>query len=452
MSATVEDQSLPEDFICELFRQSLHDQYIRQIVVSKVKSNWLIDQAEKDFLTELKFQVEIENKRPTFGTMLIGAKANKNKELQNYISRVREFPLQDPNTLIATLEDFCRQAMFISHYDNIAATYNKKQRKKAYQLFSEAAEELQNFSLTNDMFEPVFGNFPRRQTERIIEHNSGYTKMPTGIDGLDYHLKGGPEKKELMCFLADSKGGKSFCLNHMGVNYARRGHGVAHFQLEGTKKQCTARYDSCWSGSLYSEIKAGDIDESKFVAYKKIVENLGAGEIYVYAPERFQVLNVIDLRRMIIDLKKKHKIDVIIIDYVDLLNPDDQVYKLSDERHRQINTMRLLKALAMELDVLIITATQTSSIDSENLKDPEFVIRRQDLAESKGKVQPVDYLISINRTPEEKKQHICRLFLEAIRDYEGEQVVTICQNLARARFYDRLKTINSGYFESEEAA
>lgn len=444
----VEEQSLPTDFLLELFRLSLHDQYTQQIITSKIKANWLLNQEEKDFLEQLKFQSEIEGRRPSFGTMLVAAKTNKNKNLQEYIGVLREVELRDPNTLLASLEDFIKQAMFVEAYDSIADIYNKKQRKKAYQLFSEAANEVSSFSLTNDLFEPVFGNFPKRNANRIIENSNGYVKLPTGIDGLDYHLQGGPEKKELMCFLAAAKEGKSYCLTHMGVNYARRGYGVAHFQLEGSKKQCNNRYDSCWSGSLYSEIKAGDVTEEKFKNYKKIVENIGKGEIFVYAPERFQAMTVLDLRRMVIDLKKKRDISVVICDYSDLLNPDDQLYKLNDERHRQEKTMQALKQLAMELDVLVITATQASSIESELLKDPDFVIRREYLAEAKGKVRPVDYLISINRTPDERKQGVCRLFLESIRDYEGEQVVTFYQSLRRSRFYDRKKTLNSGMWET----
>jgi hypothetical protein len=114
--------------------------------------------------------------------------------------------------------------------------------------------------------------------------------------------------------------------------------------------------------------------------------------------------------------------------------------------------MRMLKQMAMELDVLVITVTQTTVMDQELLKDPDYVIRRDALAEAKGKVRPVDYLLSINRTPEERKQGICRIFLEAVRDYPAEEVITICQNLKRARFYDRKRTVQMGFTEQEEAA
>lgn len=449
-----EEELIPSEFLTELFRLSLHDQYIQQICITKIQQNWLPTEEEKDFLTELKYQVEVEQKKPTFGSLLLAAKLNKkngsvNKGLQEYIALLREIKISDPDTIIKSLENFIKQAMFLENYEKVANLYNRGKKKDAYKEHVKGADSINNFSLTTDLFEPIFGNFPKRHAQRIIENSKGRNKLSTGIDELDFRLNGGPERKELMCFMAQAKAGKSFCLTHMGVNYARKGYGVAHFQLEGTKKQCNNRYDSNWSGSLYQEIKAGELAEGKFKSYRKIIDNIGKGEIFVYAPEKFGAMNVLDIRRMIIDLKKKREIDVVIVDYMDLLNPDEQVYKLGDERHRQEMTMRLLKELAMELDILIITATQTSSIESDLLEDPDFVIRKEFLAEAKGKVRPVDYLISINRTREERKLQICRLFLDSIRDHEGEEVITIVQNLKRSRFYDRLATIRAGLVFSE---
>lgn len=444
-----EEELIPSDFLQEIFRLSLHDQYIQQICASKLQQNWLPTEQEKSFLTEFKYQIDIEQKKPTFGSLLLAAKSNKNKELQEYIAILRETQLADPDTIIKSLESFIKQAMFLENYEKVANLYNGKKKKAAYKEYTKGAEAIEQFSLTTDLFEPIFGNFPKRHAKRVIENSKGHSRMATGIDELDFRLNGGPEKKELMCFMAQAKAGKSFCLTHMGVNYARRGYGVAHFQLEGTKKQCNNRYDANWSGSLYQDIKAGQLAEDKFKSYRKIIDNIGKGEIFVYAPEKFGAMNVLDIRRMLIDLKKKREIDVVIIDYVDLLNPDSQNYKIGDERHRQEMTMRMLKELAMELDILIITATQTSNIESDLLEDPDFVIRKEYLAESKGKVRPVDFLISINRTREERKIQVCRLFLDSVRDHEGEEVITIVQNLKRSRFYDRKATILAGLVFSE---
>lgn len=243
-------------------------------------------------------------------------------------------------------------------------------------------------------------------------------------------------------FIGDAKSGKSILLIHCGINAARRGYDVLHFQLEGTKKQVAERYDSAWSGSTYYDIKDANIDDKKFDDYKRIVSKLGKTDILIDCPEKFLAKNVDDLRKQIIEVKKTRNIKVVIVDYLDLLNPDSDRYSPSDERHRQQKTSRRLKDLAVEQNIIIYTATQASSIHKELLDDVDFVITREHLAEDKGKVRPVDMLISINRTPDERKAKVCRLYCDALREHDSGQVIKIKQNLSRTRFYDRKATLN----------
>jgi hypothetical protein len=51
-------------------------------------------------------------------------------------------------------------------------------------------------------------------------------------------------------------------------------------------------------------------------------------------------------------------------------------------------------------------------------------------------------LISINRTPDERKSKVCRLYCDALREHDSGQVIKIKQNLSRTRFYDRKATLN----------
>lgn len=439
-------EQLHSDFILELFNFALHDAYIMEMCSKHLKSNYLPSKVEKDVFTELKYQYTREGKHPTYGTLKNVLR--KDKEALEYIYQIQNTETSDVTNLLNTFEEFVKQAMYIEMYDASADEFNKGNHSRAYKVFSEGIEKFNSFSLTQDLFEPVFAGFVPRHIKRVEENQKGTVKMPTGIDELDYRTNGGPERGEYWLFVGDAKSGKSFLLTHMGVNYARRGYGVAHFQLEGTKKQSLNRYDAYWTGSIYHEIKNGEISEEKFNAHKKIVSVLGKNDIHVHAPEKFNSLSVPQMRKMLRDLKKKYKIDVVIIDYLDLANPDGEVYKPSEERQRQQKTSRLFKELAMEENVLVISATQTSSINSEQLEDPDFVIRRQNLAEDRGKVRPVDALISINATAEERKNNLCRLFIDAVREHEGGDVITIKRNLKRSRFYDRKATLTEGLFEA----
>ena len=71
------------------------------------------------------------------------------------------------------------------------------------------------------------------------------------------------------------------------------------------------------------------------------------------------------------------------------------------------------------------------SLDSDILLHPE----------DKGKVRPVDYLFTLNRTRDEEKDNVCRIYIEAAREYKRNKVIYIKQNLSRSRFYDRKRTL-----------
>lgn len=443
-----EELDLPAELLLELFRLALHDTYIRQIVTTKIQTNWLQDIVERDFLTEIKYQVEVQNSKPTFGTMMLAARTARNKDLYNYILTIKEIGLKDSVTMVKSVESFIKRAMFIEIYNQSGDYFNKNQKSKAFEVFTKGAEKLNKFSLTSDMFEPVFGNFPIRNANRIIDNSRGSDLMPCGIDGIDA-IFGGFQRKEYVLYLAGSKGAKSFAMVHHGVNYARRGYVVLHFQLEGTKKQCMARYDSNWLGSSYTEVRAGDISEIKFKSYRKIIDNLGKGEIYVYAPERYDSMVMPEIYNMVIDLKKKVDVAVVIIDYLDLTNDGQQKYNTNDERIKKQRTSRAMKGLAVDTDTLVISNTQSNSVPSELLNDPDFTLNRENLSEDRGTVQAVDYLMTINRTKEERENKTARIFVDAARDYKSDQIITIAQNLSKSRFYDRVETIRNGFWQTE---
>lgn len=273
-------------------------------------------------------------------------------------------------------------------------------------------------------------------------------RIATGIDELDQAVKGF-ETGEFILIIGDSGSGKSFLGNHLGVNAARRGYDVYHAQAEGTREQVLNRYDSCWTGSRYYDIKENEIDESKRKAASRIINSIG-GEIFVEAFEQFDTKSILDIRKSIIELKKERDIKFVILDYLDLVDPGDgKKYSPSEERFRQQKVARLCKNIAVELNVVFVAFTQSTSISPENLNNPNFVITRFHLAEDKGKVRPADLFISINRTSDEKEENVCRLYIDKAREHKGGQTIYIKQNLSRSRFYDRKKTIQEFFNEAD---
>lgn len=431
-------------FVDELFKTciTLNDKHLLQLVLDIVKDNYLPDEVQKQFLKELKVQFKVEGHMPTFGTMhqaFSSLPANKNRrEILTYLDGLKDIDELEVESAVRGLENFVRQSMFIQLYDEVGEMYNKGQKRESYNKFVKGAEAMAQFTLSSKRLSKVFGDFGSRNAKRMAEANSDANDhIPTGIQPLDKKLHGGPVAGDFVCWLGDAKAGKSFALSQAGMTAARLGYPVLHVQAEDTEAKTMARYDSAWMGITYHEIVEGDIPDNRYRAYTKLVKALGKGEIYVYAPEKFGAITVPEIRQQVLDLRKQGiNIKVLVVDYWDLINPDNQNYKASDERYRQRAVGQALKDLAIELGLVIHTATQASSVESELLNDEGFVLTREHLAEDKGKVRTVNTLITINATREEKKLNICRLFIEASREMESGHVIKIKRNLKHSRFYD----------------
>jgi hypothetical protein len=102
--------------------------------------------------------------------------------------------------------------------------------------------------------------------------------------------------------------------------------------------------------------------------------------------------------------------DVVIVDYADILKPDE---KAEAERHKLDRIWKGLKALAHERHCLVVTASQTNktTLDKPNMK-------QGDLSEDARKLGHVDAMVGINQTDAEKAAGVSRVVVTAQR-YEG---------------------------------
>lgn len=437
---------LEEDFLIEMFNSCFSNKTICDIVIANVKYNFLPDESQKKLLKAIRDSVKDTRKLPTIGGLKLFFR--KDHDVLDLLSNIRDLENKpDEEQLLHSLQQFIKESKFSELLVSCADTYNLGDKKKAFSMFSKGGKDLELFSLSASYSESVFADFETRNIERILEAaETKDIRIPTCIDELDNYIHGGFEIGELIMWLAQSKGGKSFCLAHLGVSAARLGFGVLHFQAEGTKKQCLNRFDSLWTGTTYYEVKDGKIPDSKYESLKKVVANIGRNDIHVVCPEKFDALTMVDIRKKVIEMKKLHDIKVVIIDYMDLISPGDEKYSPSEERQKLQRVNRMMKELAVEQQVLIHTATQASSVSDDDLNDVNFVMKRQNLSEDKSKVNAVDGLISINKTSDERKNKVCRLHADALREHDSGFTIYIKQNLQLSKFYDRKNTLRE-FFE-----
>lgn len=449
------NDSLASNFVAELFAAALEKRTVFDIVRQYLKFSYLQVESEKKLWQWVTKRYDRTGKIPTIGQ--IQQQFQDDENVLEKLEEIADVEIDEQGgheLIIDTFEKFIKKMKFLEANDKIADIYNRGEKDKAWDMFVKYAEDFSKFSIQDAKFETVFGDFAERQAKRKSEDWKYRYKIPTTIDEIDFRLggeNGGPETGECVLWLGDSGAGKSQVLVHVGVSAARQGFRVAHFQLEGTKEQCLNRYDAAWTGTLYQDVKLGNITAKKMEVSKRIVKKLKKSDIIVSSEETFNAKTLNDVRREVKEMEKTYgKIDVIIIDYLELLEVGDgHNYTPHEERFRQAKLAKGMKMLAMEFNAVVHTATQSSSIGEEQKNDPEFVITRAQLSEDKGKIRPFDIFITINQTRDESKEEIMRLHTDKLRDYKNGDPIHICNNFAYARFYDRKRTMNTDWDDYE---
>lgn len=433
---------LPSSFIEEFLKICFSRKHIFEIAVQHLKFSYINNEQYKKIWKEAITQYKAFNKVPSLGTIALSFK--KDFEVLEAITNIKDIDEStlDEQVLLNVYEDFIKQAKFVELNDRIVDIYNEGKKQEAITLLRQGAEEIVNFSIRDRSYVKIWDDFVNRQINRQIESLDARIKIPLGIDPFDEILHGGVETGEIMLYTAGSGKGKSQALIHHGISAARRSFKVFHLQLEGTLKQVLDRYDAAWSGTAYHSMKIGDISPTKIKALRKVIERENRGEIYVEAPEKFGTYTLAHLRRSIIEAKKLYgDIKLVLLDYFELIEPDDQVYRPSEERFRQAKIGRGLKDIAVEQNVAIITATQASSISPKDENDPNFILTRYNLSEDKGKIRPFDIHITLNATSDESRNNLIRAYLDKLREFASGQTIPIATHFKTARFYDRKRSL-----------
>jgi hypothetical protein len=225
----------------------------------------------------------------------------------------------------------------------------------------------------------------------------------------------------------------SIALVNSGVGNLKMGQNVLHVTLEMPAEKIALRYLGCltdrWISLRHkSEVKAAMIDRLQKIestyGSKLIIAEHAPGEITVDV-----VRTHIDTLRRVYGIN----IDVVIIDYLELLKPR--------EKRRDDNDYSMQKDIATDLcnlakneDLLVFSAFQTNREGNDNLdsKSDDKVIDINKVAESYGKTFAVDYLVTINQNKSEYEEGkkdgnnvnaVCRFWIAKNRG--GEKFVMI---------------------------
>ena len=229
-----------------------------------------------------------------------------------------------------------------------------------FELLDEAEQNLYNIAQNNMSrgYESTGALAGRmlKQIEELKDKKDGLTGVPTGFTNLD-RLTSGWQPSDLIIVAARPAMGKTGFVLSMARNIALDfKKAVAIFSLEMANLQLVLRLVSMEAEISGSQLRNGQMSEDEWKRLHKSVERISEAPIYI---DDTAGINIFELRAKARRMKLQHDIQLIIIDYLQLMSggPDSQ----RGNREQEISSIsRSLKALAKELNVPVIALSQLS--------------------------------------------------------------------------------------------
>ena len=222
--------------------------------------------------------------------------------------------------------------------------------KNDYGQVEHMVKEAVQIGLAKDMGTDYFAD-PRGRLLGLKDNNG---QISTGWATLDRKLFGGMNRGELNIFAGGSGAGKSLFLANLGVNWALQGLNVVYLTLELSEALVSMRVDSMITGISTREVFK-NIDDVE-MKVKMIGKKSGALQVK-YMPSG-KTANDIRAYLKEYEIKMGRKVDVLLVDYLDLLMPTSRRIAPSDLFIKDKYVSEELRNLAMELQCVFVTASQ----------------------------------------------------------------------------------------------
>ena len=224
---------------------------------------------------------------------------------------------------------------------------------------------------------------PRARLNAIKDKNG---QISTGWPTLDSKLFGGFNRGELNIFAGGSGSGKSLFLANMGVNWCLQGLNVMYLTFELSENLVSMRLDS-----MVSDIPSRDVFKSLDdveMKVKMIGKKSGAFQVK-YMPTG-KTANDVRAYLKEYEIKTGRKIDVLLIDYLDLMHPIGQKISAENLFVKDKYVSEELRNLAMELNTIFVTASQLNRAAVEEIEFDHSMI-----SGGISKINTADNLIGI---------------------------------------------------------
>lgn len=246
--------------------------------------------------------------------------------------------------------------------------------------------------------------------ESLLQNKGGLTGIPAGFADLD-KLTSGLHPSDFIILAARPSMGKTALALNIVQNVALRAHkaiggeprSVAFFSLEMSKEQLVNRMLCAEAGIDSQRLRVGEMHDEDWTHLWDACDTMSRAKIYI---DDTAGITAMEMRSRARRLKAEHGLDLIVVDYLQLMQGSGKRNNSGDRQQEVSEISRSLKALARELDVPVLALSQLSrSVESRQVKRPML----SDLRESGSLEQDADIVAFLYRedyyNPDTENKH-----------------------------------------------
>jgi replicative DNA helicase len=282
----------------------------------------------------------------------------------------------------------------------------------------------------NDFFERI---------EYLHEHRDEPLGIPTGYPDLD-KLTGGLNKGDLVIVAARPGVGKTSLMLNLAYNAAYKfRQRVAIFSLEMGVEQLVQRFVASETGIDSQRLRVGDLRDDEWANMTKV--SMQMADLLIFMDDT-PSLTPLDLRVKARRIYQEYGLDLIVVDYLQLMTSENNNGRGSDNRVQEISYIsRALKGIARELKLPVVAGSQLSRlVEQRSDKRPML----SDLRESGSIEQDSDIVSFIYRdeiyNPDTDQKNIAEISVQKNRNGPTGKInlyfdkrLTSFKNLAREK-------------------
>ena len=356
------------------------------------------------------------------------------KEITQYYLQYKDLPtLQVFKIRVDTIKNDVLKASVIEHLKGVYMKISEKDLQFVREQFLEFCknQKLKNAILESaeylktgqyDHIKSLVDNAMKAGAEKNLGHNYHTdvekrmgemcrSTISTGWEVIDSLTDGGLGPGELGVIVAPAGLGKTWILCALGAKAMAKGKNIAHFTMELNENYVGLRYDCCFTGIQFQEIKNRQADiEHKLKTIK--------GRLMVkYFPLKTVCAQSLKFHVERIQMIEGIKIDETIVDYADILRPLEKE-KNSNSYSEMGGIYEELRQVAGELQVPIWTASQTNRTGLS-----EDIVQAHNISDSYRKIMTADFVLSLMRNLNDKANNTARFHV--IKNRFGPDGITL---------------------------